>query len=379
MKNISTYIKDFLKLFTRKKTFTGNLSFGSSSGFSATGAKYKSYAYACINARAENIAKAKVYLYDADTKTEIPKHPFLDLIVKPNKQNQTFKEILHKISSSLDLYGNSYVFIQRGVRKAPIGLYFLPSNMVNPVYNQQQTEITKYEYIINGQKSIYKTDDIIHFTIPDPDNNLLGKSTISAFNFSLDIDYYQNLYQRNYYLNDAALGLIIETENQMDDNDVERLKSEIQNQYEGSGNVGRTLLLQGGLKAKPYHNSPKDVEIIPARKMTREEIMTVFRVPKTILGLTDDVNRANARESLKTFNDYVIKPFASISFESRLNLFLRNNYTDSNVMLRMEYDFEIDRDLQLKAFDIYRKYDIVSNEEIREIEGFSKLKLNKSK
>jgi HK97 family phage portal protein len=251
--------------------------------------------------------------------------------------------------------------------------------MVNPVYNQQQTEITKYEYIINGQKSIYKTDDIIHFTIPDPDNNLLGKSTISAFNFSLDIDYYQNLYQRNYYLNDAALGLIIETENQMDDNDVERLKSEIQNQYEGSGNVGRTLLLQGGLKAKPYHNSPKDVEIIPARKMTREEIMTVFRVPKTILGLTDDVNRANARESLKTFNDYVIKPFASISFESRLNLFLRNNYTDSNVMLRMEYDFEIDRDLQLKAFDIYRKYDIVSTEEIREIEGFSKLKLNKSK
>jgi len=154
----------------------------------------------CINARAENIAKAKVYLYDAETKTEIPKHPFLDLIVKPNKQNQTFKEILHKISSSLDLYGNSYVFIQRGVRKAPIGLYFLPSNMVNPVYNQQQTEIIKYEYVVNGQKSIYKTDDIIHFTIPDPDNNFLGKSTISAFNFSLDIDYYQNLYQRNYYL-----------------------------------------------------------------------------------------------------------------------------------------------------------------------------------
>jgi len=275
MKNFSTYIKDFLKLFSRKKSFSGNLSFGSSSG--STGAKYKSYAYACINARAENIAKAKVYLYNAETKTEIPKHPFLDLIVKPNKQNQTFKEILHKISSSLDLYGNSYVFIQRGVRKAPIGLYFLPSNMVNPVYNGQQTEIINYEYIVNGQKSIYKTEDIIHFTIPDPDNNLLGKSTISAFNFSLDIDYYQNLYQRNYYLNDAALGLIIETENQMDDNDVERLKSEIQNQYEGSGNVGRTLLLQGGLK----------------------------------------------------------------------------------------------------AFDIYRKYDIVSNEEIREIEGFSKLKQSK--
>jgi len=118
-----------LKSIFRRKSFS-NI-FGSSGGSSlSTGAKYKSFAYACINARAENIAKAKVYLYNAETKAEIPKHPFLDLIVKPNKQNQTFKEILHKISSSLDLYGNSYVFIQRGVRKIPIGLYVLPSNIV---------------------------------------------------------------------------------------------------------------------------------------------------------------------------------------------------------------------------------------------------------
>ena len=108
--------------------------------------------------------------------------------------------------------------------------------------------------------------------------------------------------------------------------------------------------------------------------MIREEIMTMFRVPKTILGLTDEVNRANARESLKTFNDYVIKPFAAICFESKFNLFLKDNYTNDNISLKMEYDFELDRDLQLKAFDIYRKYDIVSNDEIREIEGFSKQK-----
>ncbi|MCX6162030.1 MAG: phage portal protein [Ignavibacteriae bacterium] len=364
-----------IRSFFRRKSFS-NI-FGSSGGSAlSSGAKYKSYA--CINSRAENIAKAKIYLYEAKTKNEIPEHPFLSLIVKPNKQNQTFKEILHKISTSLDLYGNAYVYILRGVRKTPIGLYFLPSNMVTPVLNTQRTEILRYEYVINGNKSIYKPADIIHFTIPDPDNNLLGKATVSAFNFSLDIDYYQNLYQRNYYLNDAALGLIIESEKELDDPDVERLKSEIQNQYEGSGNVGRTLILQGGLKAKPYHNSPKDVEIIPARKMVREEIMTVFRVPKTILGLTDDVNRANARESLKTFNDYVIKPFASICLESKFNLFLKNNYPE-DITLSMEYEFEIDRDLQLKAFDIYRKYDIVSKEEIREIEGFSKSKLNKSK
>jgi hypothetical protein len=39
--------------------------------------------------------------------------------------------------------------------------------------------------------------------------------------------------------------------------------------------------------------------------------------------------------------------------------------------LSLDYDFENDRELQLKAYEIYRKYDIVSKEEIRELEGFS--------
>ena len=38
----------------------------------------------------------------------------------------------------------------------------------------------------------------------------------------------------------------------------------------------------------------------------------------------------------------------------------------------MEYEFETDRALQLKAFEVYRKYDIASVDEIREIEGFGR-------
>jgi HK97 family phage portal protein len=360
------------------KSFGGAYGLGGFGGGGGTGDKYKSYAYACINARAENAAKAKIYLYIRNHSTgdaeEVREHPFLELISKPNRKNQTFKEILHKISTSLDLYGNAYLYIHRGIRKKPIGFYFLPSKNVTLKLNSERTEIESYEYFTEGKKSVYGAGDVIHFMIPNPDSNIEGKSTVSAFNYTLDVDYYQNLYQRNYYLNDAALGLIIESDNTLDDAQTEKLKEQVRTQYEGSGNVGKTLLLQGGLKAKPYHNSPKDVDIIPARKMTREEIMAIFRVPKTILGLTDDVNRANARESLKTFNDYVIKPFASICMESRFNLFLVNNYKDESLFMKMEYEFEIDRELQLKAFEIYRKYDIISNDEIREIEGFNKQK-----
>jgi len=176
-------IKELLTSFFKKKSY-GNV-FGSFSGSSSSaGAVYKSYAYACINARAENVAKAMFYFYNDKTHKEITNHPFIDLLAKPNKYNQSFKEILHKISTSLDLYGNAYLYVSRGIRKVPVSLYFLPSKMVVPVLNQNLTAIDSYDYLIANKKLSYKPADIIHFSIPDPDNNLLGKATVSSFNHS---------------------------------------------------------------------------------------------------------------------------------------------------------------------------------------------------
>jgi HK97 family phage portal protein len=334
---------------------------------------YKSFAYACINARAENICKAKIYLYKDEPgrrDKEIIAHPFLDLIAKPNRRNQTFREILFKIAVSLDLYGNSYVFIQRGKDGSPAGLYHLPSKYIDIKLNDSQTEISHYVYNAGGKLQKFEKNNIIHFLIPDPDNNYKGKSTIEGFNLTLEIDYLQNLYQRNYYRNNAAPGIIIELNREMMDAEFERFKTKFRAMYEGAGNTGKTLLLDNGAKAKTFRSIPKDVEILKARTWVRDEIMSIFRVPKIILGVTTDVNRANAVQQLRTFNDNVIKPFAKLTIESKFNSFLQNNYVKENLRLSMEYDFENDRELQLRAYELYMRYGIVSKDEIREMEGF---------
>lgn len=345
-----------------------NFPFINSEGFSA----YKSFAYACINARAENICKAKFYLYEdipGRHDKEILKHPFLDLINKPNIRNQTFRELIYRIAVSLDLYGNSYLFIQRGEDKKPKGLYFLPTKNVRIKLNNNMTEINGYIYNASGKEINYSKDDIIHFLIPDPENNFTGKATIEGFNLTLEIDYLQNLYQRNFYRNDASPGMIIEVEREMMEAEFERFKEKFRALYEGAGNTGRTLFLDSGAKAKPFQAHPKDVEILNARVWIRDEIMSIFRVPKIILGVTTDVNRANAIQQLRTFNDNVIRPFAKLTIESKINIFLKENYPDENLKLIMEYDFENDRELQLKAYELYMKYGIATIEELREMEG----------
>ena len=261
--------------------------------------------------------------------------------------------------------------IQRDRERMPNGLYYLPAKDVSIKLNENMTNVKEYEYNAGMKILFYPADDIIHFQIPDPDNNISGIATKSAFNYTLEIDYLQNLYQKNFYNFDASVGMILETDSNLDDIQIDRLKEMIRDQYTGAENTGRTLILEGGIKSKPYQNSPKDVEIIPARKSIRDEILTMFRVPKTILGIAEDVNRANAREALRSFNDNTIKPFARLCLESKFNIFIAENYGKEYYM-KMDYSFEIDREQQLHAIELYSKYNIASKDEIRELEGFGK-------
>lgn len=333
--------------------------------------KYKSYAFTGINARAENVIKANIYLYKKNSKsiTEITEHPFIDLMKKPNNIKESFKVLLFKVATSLDLYGNAYLLVLKNVIKGtPLELRFLPAKHVKVILNTHKNQIVGYEY---GNIK-YAPDEIIHFSIPDPDNILpIGKATIEAFNFEMDIDYYMSLFQKKYFENGAALGLVLETDKSLSDPIYDRLKQQIENRYTGAGSAGKTLILENGLKANIVTSTLKDAMLTEGKKVNRDEILSLLRVPKPILGITDDVNLANAREAIEIFLDLVIKPFASLCIESKLNQFIEENYKDESLFVVMEYENQYKRELQLEAIDLYRTHDIASVEEIREMEGFS--------
>lgn len=371
-------LKKIISKFGKEKTMTdGWLDFAALYGTNYAGSrkaeKYKSFAFACINARAENIAKAKIYLYQKTGKgiNELTDHSFIRLIHRPNGKRQNFQSLLLRIGISLDLYGDAYIYVVRNPStREPVGLYHLPSKRVTPVLDSNLITIQKYRYTAGTSSVEYPAEDIIHFSIPDPDNNIKGKATVDGFNFTLDVDYFQNLFQKSFYLNDASLGLLLETEKKLNPDSFKRLKDEIKEAYQGAGNAGKTLLLEDGLKGKPFTATPKDAQIVESRKTVRDEILAIMRVPKPILGISDDVNLANAREALNTFTDYVIKPFVKLHIESQFNIFIRENYKENDLYIIMEYDTDIDRDLQLKAYDLYMKYNITTVEEVRELEGF---------
>ncbi len=98
------------------------------------------------------------------------------------------------------------------------------------------------------------------------------------------------------------------------DDQFERLKAEISEQFEGARNAGRPLLLDGGLDWKPLSLSPAEMDWIEGRNAAAREIALAFGVPPQLVGVPDAQTYANYAEArLALYEDTVVPLAQSIT------------------------------------------------------------------
>jgi SPP1 gp7 family putative phage head morphogenesis protein len=111
------------------------------------------------------------------------------------------------------------------------------------------------------------------------------------------------------FFNKSAIpSAILKTTQKLSKEQHERLAKQVERKYSGVANAHKTMILESGLDYQPMTISQREMDFIESRKFNRDEILAVFRVPRTILGITDDVNRANAEASDYVFMSRTIKP-----------------------------------------------------------------------
>lgn len=371
------YFKDYIE--------KNNLSFSTNSAagwLSLTGEEnqtnynYTSFAMSCINARAEKIAEGKPCIFRYKTNSErkeIEKHPFYDLYTTPNIYQQSGNDLNFLISTNLDLYGNAYLYYARNRFKMPKQFIFLPACNMKVNLNSDKTEIINYTYLAGGKQTTYSKEEIIHFKIGNPNNNLIGKATIDGIKDLIDTDYYQRQHNKNFYKNDASLGLVLSAPGKISDENYNRLKVAINQKYSGAKNSGKHIILDNGMTAAKMEATARETQSNENRTQIRDEILAMFKVPKSILGYVDDVNRANSESSRLSFIQNCIIPLSK-NISSTYEMFIKDNY-DSRLFFEFDYEQLQDIDTILKTRDLNAKYNILTINELREQQGYSALEI----
>lgn len=221
--------------------------------------------YRCIRMIAETAAMVPIRCFQGDT--ELLNHPLMDLLNRPNK-DQSLPDLMESFYAYLQVAGNSYVeFVDGGEGRRE--LYVLRPDRMKIVPDNKGWP-SAFEYTVNGRAARFnnavgstEVNPIFHMRLFHPQDDHYGQSPLQAASASVDIQNAANGWNKALFDNAArpSGALIYKGPDgaHLTEEQFHRLKTELENNYQGNRNAGRPLLLEGGLEWTPISLTPQDM------------------------------------------------------------------------------------------------------------------------
>lgn len=163
-----------------------------------------------------------------------------------------------------------------------------------------------------GARIPLSLNEVVQFKYPNPKDPYRGISPLSAAANGINQDMAIEEYNRTILENGAEPGGILTFEGDLDP-DERKIALEVWNQrHEGGRNQRRTAILKGGWNYQQLSLTPKDMEYAESKRWNRDGILAILGVPKSIVGITDDLNYATQKGQDKNFWDKTLLPDARL-------------------------------------------------------------------
>lgn len=298
----------------------------------------------CLRLVCDGAASVKWGL--ADDTGLLSNHPLLTLILSPNPLTSRTM-LTEAVLSHLMLHGNAFLERVTPTDSAlPTELYALRPERVQ-VKAGPSGWPSHYIYKVGEKRKRFCVDevsgqaDILHLKAGNPLDDYYGQSALQAATRALDLHAAADGWSKA-LLDNAARpsgALVVQGESGwtgLSEDQFERLRSQIAENFQGQANAGRPMILEGGLSWQPMGFSPADMDFQATKQAAARDIALAFGVPPMLLGIPGDNTYSNYQEANKGLWRLTILPMLEYVVEA-LNGWLVPQFGDR---LRLQLDYE---------------------------------------
>lgn len=289
--------------------------------------------FACVDRRATALAKLPfgVYYKSDSSRKQATDHRLHYLLTrKPNKYQTPMMYKKYLVLCQL-LWGYAVVlkkFDRSGqiAELIPLKPYEVT---VNKVYNEDR-------YLYNYKGVYYTEDEIIYMPYITTDGKI-GKSPMSVAREAAGAVQAMTKHLNKFYKNGALRQGALVTSAALGNEAKIKMKQAWAELYGGSANSEEPAILDNGLDFKDISLPLRDAEFIESKRLTAQEIASVFSVPPSMIGLSSE-KFSNLQEINDRFMQDVVQPDCINIEEAHNSCFLpseMNFYTKFNLAAGM--------------------------------------------
>lgn len=295
--------------------------------------------FAIVSQICNAVAKTEWHLYkrtstrDKKRREEILTHPFLTVWDTPNSfyTGRSFRETCQQ---HLDLVGET-IFVLYKVGGLVIEMWPVRPDRMTPIPSPTKF-MTGWIYTgPDGEEVPLALDQVIQIKYPNPSDPYRGMGPVQSVLHDIDAAKYSAEWNRNFFINGAKPGGIIEVDYRMSDEEFGIFLRRWRQQHQGVANAHRVAVLENATW-KDTNFSMSDMQFVELRNLPRELIREAFAFPKPMLGTVDDVNRANSDAAKEIMAENITDPRLA-RWKDTVNFKLLPMFSNGK-MLELDYD-----------------------------------------
>lgn len=290
----------------------------------------------------------------SDQRVEVINHWAINLWNRPNPwwTGFQFRELGQ---TYLDLTGEDYIVIGRDPRaNFPMSLWQVRPDRMQPVPSRDKY-LAGYVYQgPNGEVVPLQVNEVIMLKYPNPFDPYAGLGPVQSILVDVDASKYSAQWNRNFFLNSATPGGVIQVDKRLSDEEWNELTDRWRETHRGVGAAHRVAVLEQGATWVPNAHSMQDMDFGNLRNISRDVIREAFAMHKAILGTADDVNRANAQTAQEHFESFLIEDRLS-RWRDTLDCSYLPLFGSAGEGVEMDYEDPVTGNREADALELFNK------------------------
>jgi HK97 family phage portal protein len=333
--------------------------------------------WSCVRLLSETVATLPLSLYERDEKggKQVARgNPLYTLLHDQPHANLSAVEYWETVVAHVALWGNHYSRIVR-VRGRVVSLEPLnPDRMAEPRVNEAGELI--YCYLGSRGEEILTEAEVFHvkgFGV----TGTSGLSVVGMARQSMSLAMATEEAASKVFQNGMQPSGFIEAPMVLKTEQRKQFRESLE-EFTGSANTGKTLLLEAGMKYSPLSMNPEDAQMLETRAFNIEEICRWFRVPPWMIGHTENSTSwgTGLEQQMIAFLTFALRPYLTrieqavkrslLSPAERLSLFAEFNLEG---LLRADSQGRAALYSQMAQNGVYTRNEIRARENLPPIEG----------
>jgi len=326
--------------------------------------------HACVQLIAEGQASLPLAPYrqlDDGSKVVDKAHPLYKVLHHKANRIQTAFEFREQFVASCLLTGNGYALKVIDGRGAITDLIPLHPGTVTP--EMLTNGRIRYEVRTATGTKFYTQDEILHLRYRSTDG-FTGLSPITIARNTVGTALAHQEFEGSFYKNGATISAALKHPHKLTAEQLGNLQTSIKDQYSGSSNAFKVLVLEEGMDFQPISMSQQDAQFVESKRLNLEDIARIYKVPPPAIGILHDATYSNITEQSRSLVKHTLRPWM-VRIEQAMNAALLS--VDGQRTHTIEHNAEgLLRGAikeRYEAYRIAREWGWLSPNEIRTLEN----------